>query len=234
MALLHWISDNDLISHVKILLNTAIIAKKKSTTQFGKNVIDPFGALFEIAGFNISYNTWEASETVRQAQKSLQNSIGDFHQNILGNVNGWTNKKKGWIIDLESSSLKIVAEVKNKYNTVKQSDLSKLYYALENTVNGKNSIYRGYTAYYVTIIPKKNIRFNQLFTPSDNSIGARCPPNNNIREIDGASFYSMVTGDTNALFDLYSILPKVIDQCLGGGFPSIPPQLLIYFRNAFG
>lgn len=47
----------------------------------------------------------EINETTRQAQKTLQNHIGDFHQNILGSVDGWINLKVGSIIDLISEDL---------------------------------------------------------------------------------------------------------------------------------
>lgn len=218
MPYLTWISDSDLKNEVSQLLSIAKGAKKAAVEDFGKNVIDPFAALFEMSGFEIEYDTWIKSETTRQAQKTLQNHIGDFHQNILGYSKGWTNMKVGNVIDLVSDDNKTIAEVKNKYNTISGGKLSDLYYSLDKLISPKSSIYKGYTAYYVAVIPKNGIRFNKPFIPSDKDKGAKCPQNENIREIDGASFYSLATGSDSALKDLFDILPDVINICSEGQY----------------
>ena len=218
MPFLKWISDTDLKNEVRQLLSIAKEAQKTAVDEFGKNVIDPFAAIFEMSGFEIDYNTWLKSETTRQAQKSLQNHIGDFHQNILGYSNNWTNKGVGNIIDLLSEKNKTIAEIKNKYSTISGGKLSDLYYSLEKQVSPKSSIYKGYTAYYVAIIPKKGERYNKPFTPSDKDKGEKCPLNDHIREIDGASFYSLVTCSDNALEDLFDVLPEIIKVCSNGKY----------------
>jgi hypothetical protein len=218
MPLLSWIDDSKLKLAVGHLLNTAKNAQIKSEKKFGKNVIDPFSAIFEIAGFEIDYATWVNSETTRQAQKTLQNQIGEFHQIILGSVKGWDNLKTGKVIDVVCKEKRVVAEIKNKYNTVSFGEQAKLYYALEKLVMPKASIYKGYTSYFVSVIPKKRNRYDSPFTPSDKERGDKCPLNDKIREIDGASFYSLVTDETNALANLFGILPKVIEECSEGKY----------------
>ena len=200
------------------LLSIAKEAQKTAVNEFGKNVIDPFAAIFEMSGFEIDYNTWLKSETTRQAQKTLQNHIGDFHQNILGYSEDWTNKRVGSIIDLLSEKHKVIAEIKNKYNTISGGKLSDLYYSLDKQISPKSSIYKGYTAYYVAIVTNKGKRFNKTFTPSDKDKGEKCPLNEHIREIDGASFYSLVTGYENALEELFDVLPEVIQFCSDGKY----------------
>lgn len=231
MPYLTWISDSDLKNEVMQLLLIAKGAKKAAVKNFGKNVIDPFAALFEMSGFEIEYDTWIKSETTRQAQKTLQNHIGDFHQNILGFSKGWTNMKVGNVIDLVSEENKTIAEVKNKYNTISGGKLSDLYYSLDKLISPKTSIYKGFTAFYVAVIPKNGIRFNKPFTPSDKDKGAKCPLNENIREIDGASFYSLVTGSETALEDLFDVLPEFIKDCSGGKYLIKDKQKLKEFFN---
>jgi hypothetical protein len=213
------------------LLLIAKCAKQAAVKNFSKNVIDPFAALFEMSGFEIEFDTWIKSETTRQAQKTLQNHIGDFHQNILGYSEGWTNMKVGNVIDLVSEKNKMIAEVKNKYNTISGGKLSDLYYSLDKLISPKSSIYRGYTACYVAVIPKNGIRFNKPFTPSDKDKGAKCPQNENIREIDGSSFYSLVTGSESALEDLFDALPVVIKDCTDGEYLIKDTQKLKEFFN---
>jgi len=213
MPFLKWISDTELKNEVAHLLSIAKNAQKAAVDTFGKNVIDPFSAIFEMSGFEIDHNAWLKSETTRQAQKTLQNHIGDFHQNILGYSGGWTNMKVGNVIDLVSEKNKAIAEIKNKYNTVSGGKLSDLYYSLDKLISPKSSIYKGYTAYYVAIIPKNGKRYNKPFIPSDKDKGEKCPKNEHIREIDGASFYGLVTGFDYALEDLFDVLPAVIEIC---------------------
>ena len=234
MPWLSWISDSDLETEVNSLLTKAKAAQKAAINDFGKNVIDPFAAIFEMSGFEIDFETWFKSEMTRQAQKTLQNHIGDFHQNILGYSEDWTNKGVGNIIDLLSEKKSIIAEVKNKYNTISGGKLSDLYYSLDKQVSPKSSIYKGYTAYYVAIIPKNGIRFNKPFTPSDKDKGEKCPVNEHIREIDGASFYSLITGSETALSDLFDILPDVIKVCSVGKYHvNDKTRLKEFFNLAF-
>lgn len=235
MAYLTWINDEELTSAVGHLIKIAKNAQEKASKDFNKNVIDPFSAIIQMAGFDLDFKTWVLSEQTRQSQKTLQNHIGDFHQIVLGSVKGWENLKTGNIMDLISVERKILAEIKNKHNTVKGANLSDLYKSLDSEIMPKSSRYRGYTAYYVTIIPKKTDRFDIPFVPSDKQTGTKLPENEKIRIIDGASFYSLVTGVDNALEQLFSILPTVIEDIIGTKFSSIDREnLRKFYRAAYG
>ncbi|MFP9097583.1 Eco47II family restriction endonuclease [Flavobacterium sp. RHBU_24] len=233
MPYLKWISDERLIESVNHLLLKASLAK--TNTNIHKNVIDPFSAIFEIAGFELDYEVWLKGEISRQAQKTLQNHIGDFHQNILGFSEKWVNKKTGSVVDLVSDELKIIAEIKNKYNTISGGKLADLYNSLNSLIMPKASIYKDYTAYYVVIIPKKAKRYNVLFVPSNKEQGEKCPPNEKIREMDGSSFYALVTGHENALEELFDILPQVIIDISSGKYRvEDKEKLKLFFNQAFG
>ena len=217
MAYLTWIADNLLKQAVKSVLEKGLIAKKNAPQNFNKNVVDPFGSLFEMSAFGLArFDDWKEQELNRQAQKTLQNHIGNLHQDILGNVKGWQNLKVGSNAgsDLVCTDQKIVAEIKNKYNTLTGGKQVTLYREFDNLISPKASSYHGYTAYYVTIIPKSPIRFDKEFTPSDKEKGARCFTNPKIRMIDGASFYALVSGVDNALEQFYKVLPQVIEEIM--------------------
>jgi len=235
MPYLSWIDDKDLSEAVRHLLNIAKNAQKQAEAKFDKNVIDPFSAVFQIAGFGIDYQSWVIGEQTRQSQKTLQNHIGNFHQIVLGSVEGWDNLQTGNVMDLLSTKRRILAEIKNKHNTVKGSDLAGLYKSMESAVMHKNSRYKDYTAYYVTVIPKKPERFDKLFTPSDKETGSKLPENEKIRIIDGASFYHMVTGEKNALKELFDCLPNVIEDTIGTSFSTSDTENLTkFFTSAYG
>ncbi|MGD9661292.1 MAG: Eco47II family restriction endonuclease [Porticoccaceae bacterium] len=217
MSYLSYISDETLLSLVKNVLDIGRKRKAEAEQSFAKNVIDPFAALFESAAFDVDHQTWKDSEIIRQCQKTLQNHIGDLHQKILGSVASWEDKGKGSVVDLVCQKQKIIAEVKNKYNTVSGGKLADQYYSLERLIEPKTSVYKGFTAYFVAIIPKSPARYDRPFHPSDKDKGKRCQRNESIREIDGASFYSLVTGEENALENLYRVLPKIIEKIFAEG-----------------
>lgn len=233
--LVKFLDDATLVAEVSHLLTVAEEAVEAQRKEFGKNVIDPFAAMFEMAGFGLDHAGWVNSELMRQAQKTLLNHVGEFHQNILGAVKGWKNMHTGSVVDILSDEHKVIAEVKNKHNTLSGGKRSDQYANLEKLVMPKASRYHGYTSYFVTIIPRSPERFDRPFTPSEKETGANVPENALIREIDGASFYQIVTGEKDALAQLFDVLPKVIAGISGkNANAGDGAALKAYFSNAFG
>ncbi len=77
-------------------------------------------------------------------------------------------------------------------------------------------------------------RYNKPFTPSDKEKGEKCPSNELIREIDGASFYSLATGSDTALEDLFDVLPDVISECTDGQYVfRSKEKLKEFFKQAY-
>lgn len=212
---LSFIQEAHFEKAVLTVLEAARTAKDKAdSAKFGLNVIDPFGVLFEIAGFGLDIDTWLENERKRQAQKTLQNAIGSFHQVLIGHLPGWENAGVAGIVDAVNSSKKLVAEIKNKHNTVKGDNLKTVYDALHDAVMPKGSRYKGYTAYYVEILPKGAKRYDIPFTPSDNKTGMKRPENMAIKKIDGYSFYALATGQEDALQKVFKQLPLTLNKLL--------------------
>lgn len=215
MPYLKYISDRDLENYVEQVINVALGAQQKASDEFHKNVVDPFSAMFEMGGFKRKSEAWRNSELDRKAQKTLQNHVGEFHQKVLGAVAGWQDLGVGGNVDVINTKREIIAEVKNKYNTVSGGKLNGVYDDLADLIKPKASIYYGFTAYFVNIIPKKaNIGTDFPFTPSDRSAGLRREANEKIRIIDGCAFYALVTGRPDALEELYNALPNIIEGVL--------------------
>ena len=208
---LPFISNEDLCNQVKRVLDVAKISSTKAEGRLFDNTIDPFSALFDALIQGISLKKWLEQEKARQTQKTLQNALGDFHQEILGSIPGWASLGTGNVFDLKNDSLKIIAEVKNKYNTTKGNHKVAIYDDLSGQLKDK---YRGYVAYYVEIIPKNKLAYNKPFVPSDNRTHKRRESREDIRVIDGKSFYGLATGDSEAIKKLYNILPAVIANLL--------------------
>jgi hypothetical protein len=233
MPQLSFISDETLSNAVRNLLDVAVDARQKADKGFNRNVIDPFAVLFEMSGFQVDEQTWLAGEKNRQAQKTLQNHVGTFHQAILGNIAGWENLGTGGVMDVVCTDRQIIAEVKNKHNTVKGSDKVAVYDTMDELVMPKLQKYKGFTAYYVEIIRKSKQPYDKPFTPSDKKESHRRPANPLIRQIDGYSFYGLATGVPDALSQLFTALPDVIESCSKYRFADrmFADQ---FFQKAFG
>lgn len=209
MALLKYISDKNLLKFTQVLVDAAINSQKKVEKNPYKNVIDPFSALVDAARQNISLGDWMEQEKSRQIQKSFQNAVGEFHQHILGSVPNWLDAGEGGSFDVINEKKKIIAEIKNKHNTMNSSSQLGAYDKLAKWLDyGKP----GFTAYVVDIVPKSPKPYKVPFTPSERKVKRQT--RENLLRIDGRSFYTLVTGFRDALDQLYGVLPYVLDDIL--------------------
>ena len=208
MPYLKFISDKNLIAAVGNVVRVIETAEHDANANFHKNVIDPFSALFHGVTHAITYKEWIRQEKARQSQKTMQNAIGDFHQEILGSIPNWKNLGMGGGLDVANNKMRIIAEVKNKFNTTKGNHKVEIYDAIKSKLKAKE--YTNFTGYYIEIIPQDKNKYNKPFTPSDNKTKKRRPVNEKIRIIDGASFYFLATGRKHALQELFEALPGIL------------------------
>lgn len=208
---LPFISDCELKVIVKDIIQKSLEKSLNSEKELYKNVVDPFSAVFDSLLKNIPLSQWLYLEAGRQRQKTLQNSIGNFHESVIGAVDGWENLATGNVIDIINHNKKIIAEIKNKHNTTKGNHKKEIY---DDIAALLSEDYKGYTGYYVEILPKKKMPYNHPFTPPDNVTHTNRPERDDIRIIDGKSFYEIVTGCKTAVIDLYKHLPAIILSAL--------------------
>lgn len=179
-----------------------------------RNTLDCFSAAIDASIRGITLEEWIESEKQRQAQKTLQNKIGDFHQKMLGTLEGVTDLGVGEVVDIIYEDKKIVAEIKNKHNTTKGNHKKSIYDDLVSVLER----HEGYTGYYVEILPKNGRSYDKAFSPSDNTTKTSREKSEHIRVIDGKSFYKLITGDDNALKELYSLIPELTAEILKESF----------------
>ncbi|MCR4278818.1 MAG: Eco47II family restriction endonuclease [bacterium] len=236
MPYLKYISDQKLIDAVGVVITKLKDAEAEAEIKLHKNIIDPFSATFDGAYHGKKYKEWVEYEKMRQAQKSVQNEIGKFHQTILGSVEGWEDLKTGNLLDIVNRDRKIIAEIKNKHNTTKGNHKTAVYDDIKGMLQGDE--YKGYKGYYVEIISKSSKPFDKPFQPSDNRSkkkDKKRPQNENIRMIDGRSFYNMVTGRSGALQELFEVLPEIIEKEFAYRLPKGEyPKYHYLFLRAFG
>ena len=217
MPKLSWIADSDLALAIASLTTSVQDIINRANNPNRRNVTDPFGALLIASAFKV-----ESKEQLEQLQQSeaglrgITNPLGYFHQEVLGAVQGWNNHDAGY--DLESESQRMLAEVKNKYNTMNASNRQQVLDDLDTAVRQKGA---GWSGYLVIILPRRPQRFEE-----------RLNTGRPVYEIDGASFYHKVTGDPNAIHDLFDVLSseltestEIAEYCREILGSSIPPRL---------
>jgi hypothetical protein len=131
---LPYISNADLIKCVRKVLDVAEAAEKDNDVY--SNAIDPFAAIFDIIRKKLTPKLWLELENTRQIQKTFQNAIGVMHQEILGSIPGWKNMGTGHVYDVQNDDIKIIAEVKNKWNTTKGNHRVNIYDDLKSKLVG--------------------------------------------------------------------------------------------------
>lgn len=172
------------------------------------NNLDPFSAVLLSAQNDMNIENWFKSEEVRQLGKTEQNFIGILHQELISCFDGVEDLGTGKLLDTVCKDKKIIAEVKNKFNTTKGNHKVAIYDDIKIKLSDKR--YSGYTGYYVEVISKKPNRYNKLFTPSDNKTKNKRLENEKIRVIDGVSFYDLISGQENTLENLFDDIIKII------------------------
>lgn len=86
----NFISDEHLLLCIGNLHKSYLKAKNKiSKKSFYTNKIDTFKLTFDAKFNNINEDNLIQSEIMRQIDKSINNSIGTFHEQILGGIEGF-------------------------------------------------------------------------------------------------------------------------------------------------
>lgn len=157
----------------------------------------------------------DAIDVTVSITKTIQNAVGYFHQDVLGEVDGWASTgAAGGAVDLHGFSpvteKRIVAELKMRWNTIKASDEAGVWDGLKHaaTVTGSDTV-----AYIFQVVPKTNEPYDRPWKVSGRESLER------VRAADGVTAYHLVTGRPKALFELLEALPyvltRVADSLLG-------------------
>ncbi len=205
MAYLSFIKDADFLSAIGNLFNAyKSAANEKDLTQFYANKVDIFKFLFDKYFFNKTDKEIIENEVQRQVDKSVNNAIGTFHEEILGHIKGYERGNfSGW--DIRALDDTLFADIKNKFNTMNSSSTEALYQKLERLAKK----YPKSTCYWVAILCKRS--YNEQWTEN---FGNRTYNHPRVRKISGDKFYALLSGKENALAELYEALPKAISDYL--------------------
>jgi len=199
---LKFITDSDLFEHT---LDT--VKKYRfdiSLKEFNKNIVDSIKLTFDSKIYKKDVMDLIEDEIIRQIDKSNNNHIGYFHQNIFNYLgDGWHVPDSGF--DVENSSDFVYVEIKNKHNTMNSSSSQKTYMRMQHKLLQNTDA----TCMLVEVIAKnsQNIVWKM-------SIDGKPVSDDRIRRVSIDKFYEIVTGNKYAFKQLCEQLPKVIDDII--------------------
>lgn len=202
---LTYISDKHLLSCIENLHNSYLVAKNNiSKKKFYSSKIDTIKLTFDAKFNELDEETLIKTEIARQIDKSINNAIGTFHEQILGGINGYERGSLSGY-DIKATDNSLFADIKNKYNTMNSSSSESLYQKLQKFAQN----YPNSKCYWVQIWATNS--FNEKWFGTINGSNYN---QDRVYKISGDQFYALLSGNQNALFELYQILPKAIEDYL--------------------
>lgn len=194
---LGFISDEDIFEHVK---NTVLRYRVSiNLKEFNQNIVDPIKLTFDAKVYGKSLQEVIETECLRQIDKSNQNHIGYFHQNLFKYAPGWAVPPEGF--DVVNEEKHIFAELKNKHNTMNSRAAHAVYMFMQDKLLHDDKA----TCMLVEVIAKKSQ--NEKWTCEGFS-------HDHIRRVSIDRFYEIVFGDKDAFFILCKALPLILSDVL--------------------
>lgn len=201
----NFISDKHLLECVSNLHKAYLKAKNNiSKKNFYFNKVDTIKLTFDSKFNEIDEESLIQSEVLRQIDKSINNSIGTFHEQILGGINGFeAGNLSGY--DIKAKDDTLFADIKNKHNTMNSSAAEALFQKLARYAND----YKKAKCYWVQVLAKGS--FCELWS---GDINGKEYNHSRVYKISGDQFYALLSGQEDAMFQLYKALPIAIKDYL--------------------
>lgn len=200
-----FISDEHFLDCVANLHRAYLKAKNNiSKKNFYTNKVDTIKLTFDAKFNDIDEESLIQTEILRQIDKSINNSIGTFHEQILGGIKGFeVGNLSGFDVKAKDDSL--FADIKNKHNTMNSSSAEALFQKLSRYADN----YKKSKCYWVQILAK-----NSFCEHWKGDINGKEYSHSRVYKISGDQFYALLSGQEDALFQLYRKLPIVIEDYL--------------------
>lgn len=205
---LSFIGQTDFEQHVKNTLTYyQTTLQSINLERFNQNIVDPIKLLFDKEVHKKTYEEIIEFEIQRQRDKSNNNSIGYFHQNLFNYIRNCSIPKEGWDVIAKVGSKTYYVEMKNKHNTMNSSSSAKTYIKMQNHLltTEEDSI-----CALVEVIAVRSQDIPWIVTID--KVKQQCCER--LRRISIDKFYELVTGDPNSFKNICLQLPYTIKKLL--------------------
>lgn len=196
-----FISDEHLLNCVGNLHNAYLKAKKNITKKnFYNNKIDTFKLTFDSKFNELSEENLIQAEVLRQIDKSINNSIGTFHEEVLGGIENFEiGNFSGFDIKAKDDSLLAIFGRKE----ISQNISDAVFDKLANTAR----IYKNAKLYFVLIDDNSEINKKWIIGNEEYKVSQK-----RVFKISLTQFYAEVTKKEKAYEQLFKILPIVSED----------------------
>ena len=227
---LSYISEEDFTDHVKATIQKyGEKLKSFDLKRFNKNIVDPVKLIFDKTVYRSSWEEIVSNEIFRQRDKSNNNDIGYFHQRIFQFISGChvpdNGKEGGWdvvyknpdgiILPGGSVVHTVYVEMKNKHNTMNSASAGKTFIKMQNQILNDDDC----ACFLVEAIAQKSQNIKWETTVDGKKVGHKL-----IRRVSLDQFYSIVTGQEDAFFQMCLLLPSVIQKVVDNLSDAIVPH----------
>ncbi len=197
--------------------------------RFNSNLIDPIKLLFDKSVYQASWEEIINNEIFRQRDKSNNNDIGYFHQNICSYFKGCEVPQAGWdVIYKNPDGIQmpegdvvhtLYVEMKNKHNTMNSASSARTYIKMQGQILEDDDC----ACLLVEAIAKKSQNIKWTTKVDGKNVQHRL-----IRRVSMDQFYEILTGEEDAFYKMCMVLPDIINLVVNEeGGVSVPRDTVI-------
>lgn len=213
---LSFISKKDFIEHVKETIKKYDDKLESyDIKKFNNNIIDPIKLIFDKTVYQTSWEEIIQNEIFRQRDKSNNNDIGYFHQNIFSYIKNCEVPSEGWDVIYKdpkgialsdgSNVSSVYIEIKNKHNTMNSASASKTYIKMQSQILEDDDC----ACFLAEVIAKRSQDIKWETTVDKKKVCHK-----RIRRISIDQLYAMITGEQDAFYKLCLVLPDIINEVI--------------------
>ena len=232
---LTFISQKDLTDHVRATIEKyGDKLESFDLERFNKNIVDPIKLIFDKTVYRTSWEETIGNEIFRQRDKSNNNDIGYFHQRIFnyidkchvpenGTEGGWDviyKNPNGICLPDGSVVHTVYVEMKNKHNTMNSASAGKTFIKMQNQLLKDDDC----ACFLVEAIAKTSQNIKWETTVDGIKVSHKL-----IRRVSMDQFYSLVTGQADAFYNLCMTLPAVIQAVVEEADDQLVPHDTVYY-----
>lgn len=212
MPILSFMSDEHLHKCIENLYNAYMNNKKDFTLEeLYKNKLDPIKTFFDMQFNHLTLSEFIDNEAQRKKDKSVNNHIGIFHQELLDGLNGFEAPKNSGY-DVRKLDNTIFGELKNKHNTMNSSSSEATFKKLEKLADDNTKA----ICYLIEVVAKES-----QCIPWKPTCSGKTYEHDRVKRISIDKFYELATGQANAFKELCCAIinetPKIVLKKAGVG-----------------
>ncbi len=222
---LDFISEEDFKDHVRAtIIKYGEKLEPYDLKRFNSNLIDPIKLIFDKSVYRLSWEEIVSNEIFRQRDKSNNNDIGYFHQNIFSYLKGCEVPPTGWdVVYRNPNGIQmpdgdivhvLYVEMKNKHNTMNSASSAKTYIKMQGQILDDDDC----ACLLVEAIARKSQNMKWSTKVDGKNVQHRL-----IRRVSMDQFYAIITGEEDAFYKMCMALPEVISVVINEeGSVSVP------------